>query len=63
MVYSGVGYCACGQEIWLEYLRDGLGWRPRFTDVEGRELDRCPSCGRQLKDDDLAGPRSLASTP
>jgi hypothetical protein len=55
MVYSGVGYCACGQEIWLEYLRDGLAWRPRFTDVEGRELTRCPGCGRELKDEELGG--------
>jgi hypothetical protein len=55
MVYSGVGYCACGQEIWLEYLRDGQGWRPRFLDDEGREIEHCPGCGRELKDDDLAG--------
>jgi hypothetical protein len=55
MVYSGVGYCACGQEIWLEYLRHDQGWRPRFLDDEGRELERCPGCGRELKDDDLAG--------
>lgn len=54
MVYSGVGYCACGAEIWIEYLRDGAAWRPRFLDAEGRELTRCPQCGRGLDEDGLA---------
>jgi hypothetical protein len=55
-VYGGVGYCPCGQEIWLEYIRQdqGQGWAPRFSDAEGRELSRCPGCGRELREDDLA---------
>jgi hypothetical protein len=54
MVYSVVGYCPCGQEIWLEYLRGPAGaWDLRFTDADGREHHRCPSCGRPLEEEGL----------
>lgn len=53
MIYSQTGYCRCGEEIWLEYIRDGQAWRPRFSDGEGREITRCPRCGVALKEDDL----------
>ncbi len=53
MIHGGVGYCACGAEIWIEYLRDGSAWRPRFSDVQGREIVRCPDCGRELIEDEL----------
>lgn len=54
MIYSSVGYCVCGAEIWIEYLRDGAAWRPRFHDTAGREVARCPLCGRELDEDALA---------
>ena len=53
MIYSSTGYCACGEEIWIEYLRKEGGWFPRFSDVEGREITRCPCCGRRLNEDEL----------
>jgi hypothetical protein len=52
-VYGSVGYCPCGQEIWLEYLRQGQGWGPRFSDAEGREISHCPGCGRLIVEDEL----------
>jgi hypothetical protein len=52
-VYTSVGCCPCGQEIWLEYLRQGSGWRPAYRDQDGRELERCPGCGRHIEEDKL----------
>ncbi len=54
MVNSALGYCPCGQEIWIEYLRHGQEWRPRFLDGEQREIGRCPDCGRPIEEDGLA---------
>lgn len=53
MIHSSVGYCACGHEIWIEYIRSGSAWATRFSDDEHSELNRCPSCGRSLTEDDL----------
>ena len=53
MVYSSAGYCACGEEIWIEYLHKKEGWFPRFFDVEGREIVLCPSCGHKLVEEEL----------
>lgn len=60
-VYGSVGYCPCGQEIWLEYLRkeqgqglgQGGGWTPRFSDAAGRKISHCPACGRELREEEL----------
>ncbi|MCF8033394.1 MAG: hypothetical protein K9K66_03590 [Desulfarculaceae bacterium] len=52
-VQSAVGYCACGAEIWIEYLHGAEGWFCRFSDPEGREVQQCPSCGRPLDEDGL----------
>lgn len=52
-VYSSVGYCPCGQEVWIEYLRQERGWVPRFSDAEGREISQCPACGRELAEENL----------
>ncbi len=52
-VYSSVGYCPCGQEVWMEYLRQERGWVPRFSDAEGREISQCPACGRELAEENL----------
>lgn len=56
MVYSQAGYCPCGQEIWLEYIRsqNGDGWRCRFFDEHNREITVCPACGKPLDEDQLA---------
>jgi len=53
MIYSNVGYCRCGWEIWIEYLQADGAWRPRFSDDQHPELTTCPQCGRVLKEDDL----------
>jgi|GEM_PF-4273682 len=53
MIHGSVGYCVCGAEIWIEYLRDGNAWRTRFSDPAGREISRCPDCGREIVEDDL----------
>ena len=53
MIFSNVGYCPCGQEIWIEYLHGAQGWRCRFFGPDEREVERCPSCGRELTEDDL----------
>lgn len=53
MVYSSVGYCICGHEIWIEYLQHGKTWNTRFSDDRQAELERCPQCGRLLKEDQL----------
>ena len=53
VVYGSVGYCVCGEEIWIEYLRRKDGWFPRFSDADGREIVSCPSCGRKLDENEL----------
>lgn len=53
MVQSFVGYCPCGQEIWIEYLRGDGVWICRFFGPDDREATRCPNCGRVLDEDDL----------
>lgn len=55
VVYGSVGYCACGQEIWIEFVSQGSGqgWAPRFSDADGREISKCPGCGRQIVEDEL----------
>lgn len=53
MIHGSVGYCVCGAEIWIEYLRDGNAWRPRFSDAAGREISHCPDCGRAIVEDEL----------
>ena len=53
-VQSAVGYCPCGAEIWIEYLRNQDGWFCRYSDPEGREISRCPACGKEIAEDDLA---------
>ncbi len=53
MVYSSVGYCECGHEIWIEYLQNGKTWKTRFADDLHAELKHCPRCGRLLEEDAL----------
>ena len=53
MIYSAVGYCPCGQEIWIEYLHGANGWNCRFFGADDLEILRCPACGRELDEDDL----------
>jgi hypothetical protein len=53
-VYSFVGYCRCGCEVWIEYFRDNGGWVPQFFDQDRRRITRCPDCGAELNEDDLA---------
>lgn len=60
MVYSYVGYCRCGYEVWIEYLFDGKGWFHRFFGPNHNEIFRCPDCGRELVEDDLESLNSEA---
>jgi hypothetical protein len=53
MIYSSVGYCKCGHEIWIEYLKSDSGWKPRFSDDNQAELERCPKCGALIIEDRL----------
>ncbi len=53
MIQGSVGYCRCGQEIWLEYLRKDQTWFCRFSTPEGAEVTACPACGRVLDEDNL----------
>jgi hypothetical protein len=53
VVHSNVGYCPCGCEIWIEYLRNSEGWFHRFFDADHREITKCPDCGKALEEDDL----------
>jgi len=53
MIYTHVGYCPCGQEIWIEFLWDGGQWFHRFFGADHREIDCCPNCGQTLHEDDL----------
>ena len=53
MIYSSVGYCACGQEIWIEFLQKDGRWFARFSDDAHQEITLCPACGRELKEDEL----------
>jgi hypothetical protein len=39
MVYSYVGYCRCGCEVWIEYLLDGNGWFHRLLMRPKRFID------------------------
>jgi hypothetical protein len=50
---TSVGYCSCGQEIWLEYIRGGDQWSCRFFDEQGREVEVCPNCLARLEEDEL----------
>jgi hypothetical protein len=52
-IYSNVGYCPCGDEIWIEYLPGGNKWFHRFFDLNHREITECPGCGSTLKEEDL----------
>jgi len=53
MIYTHVGYCRCGCEVWIEYIRKDNEWIPRFTDLELHEIICCPDCGKILNEDDL----------
>ncbi len=53
MVYSFVGYCRCGYEVWIEYLQDGDQWYHRFFDPNHREITECPGCGEVIQEDQL----------
>ena len=53
MVFSNVGYCLCGAEIWVEYLRSGDQWEIRFFSPDHQEISFCPDCGRKLDEDEL----------
>jgi hypothetical protein len=53
MIFSSVGYCVCGEQIWLEYLQKDGAWQPRFFSEDHREITHCPSCGRELDEDEL----------
>ena len=53
MIYSQVGYCQCGQEIWIEHLRDGNEWFQRFFGPDHQEITHCLGCGREINEDDL----------
>jgi hypothetical protein len=52
-IYSNVGYCPCGDEIWIEYLPMGGTWIHRFFDPDYREITECPGCGSTLKEEGL----------
>jgi len=53
MINSKLGYCACGYEVWIEYLWNGKEWTERFSDLNLLEIAHCPDCGVELKEDDL----------
>ena len=50
---TGVGYCQCGREIWLEYVHNGREWVCRYFDEDNQEIRRCPACGVRLEDEEL----------
>ena len=52
-IYSNVGYCPCGEEVWIEYLPSGNKWFHRFFELNQREIAECPGCGSALKEEDL----------
>ena len=52
-IYSKVGYCNCGYEIWIEYLPNANKWIYRFFDMDHNEITECPACGNELNEDDL----------
>lgn len=52
-IQSSVGYCHCGQEIWIEYLPVASKWISRFSDPNFREIQECPNCGDELQEDEL----------
>jgi len=52
-IYSKVGYCHCGDEIWIEFLPSGNKWIYRFFDMNHNEIIECPGCENELNEDDL----------
>jgi len=52
-IYSKVGYCKCGDEIWIEFIPSGDQWIFRFFDLNHNEITECPGCGNELIEDDL----------
>ena len=52
-IYSKVGYCNCGYEIWIEFLPSGFKWVYRFFDMDHNEITECSACGNKLNEDDL----------
>ncbi len=54
MVFSSVGLCLCGEEIWVEYTWNGEVYRPRFFTVDQEEITHCPACGKELNEEELA---------
>ena len=52
-IYSKVGYCQCGDEIWIEFLPRGNKWICRFFDLNHKDITECPNCGKDLKEDNL----------
>ena len=52
-IYSKVGYCDCGYEIWIEYLPSVDKWIYRFFDMDHNEITECPVCGNKITEDDL----------
>ena len=52
-IYSKVGYCSCGDEIWIEFLPSDNKWIYRFFDQNHNEITECPGCGNELNEDDL----------
>ena len=52
-IYSKVGYCNCGYEIWIEFLPSGFKWIYRFFDFDHNEITECPACGNKITEEDL----------
>ena len=53
MVNIKPGYCECGYEVWIEYLRQGDEWTCRYLDINHQEILCCPDCDKELVEDDL----------
>jgi hypothetical protein len=53
MVYSSVGYCPCGAEIWIEYLHTAGRWQVRFLDDSDQAIETCPHCRRRIMEEEL----------
>jgi hypothetical protein len=52
-INSKVGYCKCGDEIWIEFLPSDNKWLFRFFDMNHNEINECLSCGNKLNEEDL----------
>ena len=52
-IYSKVGYCNCGYEIWIEYFPSRVNWIHRFFDMDHNEITECPACGKKINEEDL----------